>query len=489
MKKYSGICMIGVAVVVLLAFQFAIAGVQGEIPITTKSDEAYRLFIQGRTMFENIRTQEARELFAKAVEKDRDFAIAHLYQAFTATSALEFQNYLQEALALAPKVSAGERMTIEATKAGADNNSVKEIQLSEELAQRFPNDKRAHYYLGAAYMGQDNDEKAIAEFNRVIGLDKDYPPVYNLLGYTYVQISDYMKAEEAFKNYIRLLPKEANPYDSLGDLYTKIGRHQDAIAEYQQAVTLNPQFGFSQRKIGDNLVFLGRYEEGRDAYRKAKAIGTTPAGRLEDANAIAYSYLYEGNHPQALVESEKIVQMAINEGLPERQASALLTSSDICIEMGSLDKAAQSITECRSVVMASKLSPATKDHLTKGALFNEARIAAKRKDFANAIAKAEEFKSRIEVTRNPKEMEDYHALLGHISFDKGDFRMAVDHLRQANLEDPYTLYLLAVSEAKAGDAAKSGELLKKAANWNESGLSYALVRSKAMMAIKGEMTE
>ncbi len=456
-----------------------IAGAQGEIPLTTKSAEARKIFLDARQKSENIRSDEARELFAKAVEKDPNFALAHLYRAFTAASAMDFQKHLQQAVTLAPKASEGERLMIEATQAQADNNPVKAMQLWEQLVQKFPNDKRTHYFLGAAYYGRDQDDKAIAEFNKTIAIDKDFAPVYNLLGYTYYQKGDYAKAEEAFKNYIRLLPNEANPYDSLADLYTKMGRSDEAITNYQKAVELNPKFALSQRKIGDNLVFMDKYEEGREAYRKAMAMETTPSGKLADMAAIAGSYIYEGKYEQALAESEKILQTATTEGLPEWQARTHSANCDIYIETGDFAKAEQSVAECRKVVMGSQLSAARKENYAKGALFDEALIAAKRKDFTTAMTKADEYKAKIDAGKDPKQMENHHALVGRIYFEKGDYAMALEHLKQANQENPYTLYLQAVAESKAGDKTKSAELFKKVANWNEDSLNYALVRSKA----------
>lgn len=465
----------------------AIASAKEEIPITTKSDEARKTFIEARQMFENARLDEARALFKKTIEIDPDFALGQLYRAYGSTSAVEYQQQLQKAVALAPKASEGERLLIESAKASADNDPLSEIDLLQQLVTKYAGDKRAHYSLGAAYYGRDEDDKAIAEFNETIKIDKDFAPTYNLLGYAQYEKGDYAKSEEAFKNYIRLLPNDPNPYDSLADLYTKMGKHADAIKNYEKAVELNPMFEFSQRKIGDNLVFTGMYDEARDAYRKAMEMGTTPSDRLVDMGRIAASYVYEGNYQQALVEREKVLQTATKEGLPEWQAGGHLTDCEIYLEMGNPDKAVSSVAECKKVVMASALSAPMKENFAKGALFNEALIAAKRKDFTQAMAKADEYEAKVEAGKDPKEMEEYHALLGRIDFEKTDYDKAIGNLEQANQENPYTLYLLAVSESKTGDKAQAEKLFKKVANWNEASLYYAFVRSKAMKAAKEEM--
>ena len=485
MKEFFSILRkVGALAVALLIVLPTIAGAQGVIPTTTKSNEARKIFLDGLWMTDNFRYDEARELFAKAIEKDPGFALAHLYRSFTGTSAMDSQKHLKSAVALAPKVSEGERLMIEAVHAGAENNPVKAVQLWEQLAQKFPKDKHALLYLAYAYSGRDQDDNAIAEFEKAIAIDKNFAPAYNSLGYAYREKGEYAKAEEAFKNYIRLLPKEANPYDSLADLYTKMGRHEEAITNYKKAVELNPKFGFSQRKIGDNLIFLGKYEAAREAYRKAVEMETTPSGKLSDMASIASSYVYEGKHQQAIMECEKNLQMATKEGLPEWQARTHSTNCDIYIETGKFDKAEQSLTECRKVVMASQLSPAVKENFVKQALFDEAVIAAKRKDFTKAMTKADEYKAKILAGKDPKEMETHHALVGRIHFEKGDFGKAVEHLKQANQENPYTLYLLAFATSETGDMTKAAELYKKVANWNESSLNYAFVRFKAMTALE-----
>ncbi|MGH7491235.1 MAG: tetratricopeptide repeat protein [bacterium] len=481
---YRIFARVGVLTAALFVVLPTIARAQVEIPLTTKSTEARKIFLDARQQFESIRMDEARDLFAKAIEKDPKFALAHLYRAFTGISALDFQTHLKEAVTLAPKASEGERLFVESQQAGANNDPVQAVRLLEQLVQKFPGDKRAHLYLGYAFSSRDEDDKAIGEYQKALAIDQNFAPAYNVLGYAYREKGEYTKAEEAFKNYIRLLPSEANPFDSLADLYTKMGRYEEAIQNYEKAVTLNPKFAFSQVKVGDNLVFLGKYEQGREAYRKAINLATTPAGKLMGMAPLAHSYIYEGNTQQALAEDEKILQMAIKESLPEWQAGTHSANCDILIETGNFDKAEQSLAECRKVAMASQLSPALKEKFANEALFNEAVIAAKRKDFTRALAKADEHKTRIAAGKNSKEMENHYALLGRIYFEKGEHAKAAEHLKQANQENPYTLYLLAVATSNVGDMVKAAELYKKAANWNENSLSYAFVRPKAMMALE-----
>jgi tetratricopeptide (TPR) repeat protein len=84
-------------------------------------------------------------------------------------------------------------------------------------------------------------------------------------------------------------------------------------------------------------------------------------------------------------------------------------------------------------------------------------------------------------------MENHHHLVGYISLEKVEYEAAVEHLKQADQQDPYTLYLMAAAESKAGNEEKAAALLKELAEWNQNSLNYAFVRPQAMMAVEEEM--
>ena len=456
-----------------------------EIPITTSSEEALAVFLEAREMFEHSRTDEAREHFDKAIELDPDFAQAYLYRSFAFTSNEDLKSHLKQAVALADKVSEGERLIIEQSKAYyLDNNLGEQLELCKQLARKYPKDKRARSLLGSVYSGRDEDAKAIAELEAAIALDKDYPPPYNQLGYAYREIGEYEKAEQAFKDYIRLIPDEPNPYDSMADLYMKMGRFEEAVKNYQKAVELDPVFGISQQKIGTSLVFLGKYDEGREACKKAIEMELTPWSQLEDRDMIVRSYLYEGDYPKALEATEKLIEAGAEAGLPTWISYSHLMKCRILFEMGNLDAAEQSLAEYRQSMEATNFTPATLDWFARTALAFEARIAAKRQDLETALAKAEEYKAKLEAREDPNTAENYNGLVGMIHLDTGDHEKAIEHFKQSNQENPYTLYYNGVAQSKAGNDERAQELLAKAGHWNEDSYNFAYVRTKALAALE-----
>ena len=91
------------------------------------------------------------------------------------------------------------------------------------------------------------------------------------------------------------------------------------------------------------------------------------------------------------------------------------------------------------------------------------------------------------------EMENHHLLLALISLEKGEHATALEHLAQADQNDPYTFYLMAEAESGAGNPDRARELYQQVARWNEvmsqstndlhRALGYALVRAKALAAL------
>jgi len=368
-------------------------------------------------------------------------------------------------VAFAPNVSEGERLLIEAVQALTEDKPLKALELRKKAVALYPDDKRAHNALAFSYAGLDKDDQAIAEFEKAVAIDPDYAPPYNSLGYTYMANDEFEQAEEAFKNYIRLIPGEANPYDSMADLLTRMGRHEEAIAHFKKSAELNPMFAVSQRKVGLNQIYMGQYDEGRASIRQAIEMEPTAFGKVVDLEAIAFSYLFEGQPQQTLAEIGKAVELATEADLPGRLATIHTGISYLQAELGNLDEAEKCLAACKDVVAGAKLTPAFVDFLTEGALFNEAFIAAKRKDFETALAKADEMKLSIEAGTNPEEIESYHLLLGIIYIEKGEYVQAIEHLVKVDHDDPFNVYHLALAESGAGNQDKASERTVDFSEW------------------------
>jgi len=455
-----------------------------EVPITTTSQEARKLFIEGRELAEFWQAEKANALFKRAIEIDPEFALAYLFKAATSPDAKEFKEAWAKAASLAPKVSEGEQKLIAADRAyNEENNVVKANEIYRDLAAMFPKDKRVQVYLASSYDSLQEYDKEIAALENAVSLDKNFAVAYEKLGYVYRWKNQFDKAEANFREYLRLNPRQASGRDNLADLYQKMGRYDEAIQQYQESVRIDPSLRFSQLKIGITYAFMGKYGEARQALQALMEAETKPAFKLYDQQVIARTYIYEGDFAKALEATDKAIQMAQQLSLPEDLAYAHQVKFILFSELNDWDKADASLAEVSNLAETANFTPANKESTKAAVPFWQAMVAAGRKDFTAALAKAEECKAKIGAITNPG-MQKYPVwILGYITLAQGDAKKAVGYFGQGEMDDPFIMYYFAVAKEKAGDMAGAKELYKKVANWNFDGDWYALVRQKAAAKI------
>src|ERR1700730_12762406 len=163
----------------------------GKVPVTTKSEDAKKEFLQGRDLSEKLLAQDSLQHFDKAIALDPDFATAELARANNSPTAKEFFEHLNKAVALADKASDGEKLFILANQAGANGDVPKQKDYLDKLIAAYPNDERAQFTVGNYHFGQQDYGPAIEHYKKATELAPNYSPAYNILGYAYRQQDDY----------------------------------------------------------------------------------------------------------------------------------------------------------------------------------------------------------------------------------------------------------------------------------------------------------
>ena len=264
-----------------------------KIPITTASEEARKLYLQGRDLSEKLRATDGRRYFEQAIQKDKDFALAYLGLANTAGTAKEFFDAASRGAALADRVSAGERAMLLATDAIAKGDVVGQERQLTGLVKAFPGDERAQTLLGTYYFGRQNYAKAIEHYTKATTINPSFSQPYNQLGYANRFLVKYPEAESAFKKYIELIPDDPNPYDSYAELLMKMGRFDESIRNYEKALSIDPNFIASLIGIANDQIFQGKTDAARATLARldgvARNSGEKRLARLWTAN----SYLHD----------------------------------------------------------------------------------------------------------------------------------------------------------------------------------------------------
>ncbi len=455
-----------------------------KMPITTSSNEAKDQYLKGRSLAETLQGQESLQYYTNAINADSNFALAYLNRAVNQPTTREFFADLNKAVSLADKVPEGEKLQILGFEAGVNANPMKQKEYYEKLVALYPKDQRAHTLLGNFYFGQLDYQDALNEFSKATEIDSNFSPAYNMLGYSNKQLMNYDAAEKAFKKYIELIPNDPNPYDSYAELLLKEGKYDQSIENYQKALTYNPHFVSSMLGIAADEMYKGNYDSSKAQINKLYETARNDGEKRAANFAMAVIYIDEGKPDMALNEIQKNYDIAEMEKDFANMSFDLNNKGTILTEMGKSKDALNSFQQAVDVFNKSSSSQQLKDNVKLGLLYNEGTVALQQKDFKTASLKADEFMKGVKAINNINQIRLAHQLNGSIALAQKKADDCLSELSQANQQNSYNFYWMALAYKMKGDKEKAKEYLEKVINFNplptlNSG--FALYNAKKMM--------
>jgi len=458
---------------------------EGKIPITTSSDKALSYYLEGRDFAEKLRAEEARQAFEKAIAEDPDFAMAYVNAANVQPDSKGFFEMLDKAVALADKVSEGERLLILGAQAGANGLPMLQREHYQKLVQAYPNDERAHNILGNHYFGLQEYPKSIEVYEKALAINPEFSPPYNQLGYAHRFLENFDAAEQAFTKYIELIPDDPNPHDSYAELLLKMGRYEESLESYRKALSVDPNFVASHVGIATNLVLMGKHDEARNQIQVIQASARNDGERRAAHFVTAVSYVDEGKPDLAQEELKK--QYALAEKIDDamNMAGDLISMGNICLETGRNDEALNHYQMSLRIVEASGLSGEVKENARRADLYNIARVALAKGDLVTAKEKQGEFRRRAEEINSPLQIQLAHELEGLIALQEKAYEEALTEFQQASQEDAYNIFRMALVYQGKGDQEKAREYFERAVRVNTvSDLNYAFIKGRAKQMLE-----
>lgn len=452
----------------------------GAVPISSTSEEARRLYLEGRTLSEQLRAHDGRKLYEQAAAKDPSFAMAHYQLAINSATAKDFFAHMKQAVALSDKASEGERLMILALEAGGNANPTKALEYQKELVAKYPDDERAHFLLGNGFFGQQEYEKAIEQYKAATTINPRFSPAYNSIGYAYRPLEKYGDAEVAFRKYIELIPNDPNPYDSYAELLMKTGRFDESIAQYRKALQVDSNFSPSRVGIATNLMLQGKHDAAAakmdELYRMARDDGDRRTALFTKGVILVDA----GKTDAALKEIEKEYALDARLGDSANMSNDAQLIGDIQLDAGRTDAAARRYRQALDLVEKSSLSDDVKQDTRLADHYNRARVALARGDLAAAKSEAKQYADGAASRQNTFRIRQAHELAGTIALKEKRYDDAIAEFGQANQQDPQVIYWTALAWQGKGDAAKAKEYAGRAAKANVLPLAtYAFIREDA----------
>jgi len=455
-----------------------------EIPVTTSSKEAKKIFIQGRDKLENSETILAAELLDKAIALDPNFAMAYLLRSQSGGNATISKQNREKAVSLADKVSEGEKHWILLVQATVDGDIDKRTEHISQLLKLFPNDKRVHVNNGFFLNSIRKPDQAIASFLKATELDKNYGPAFNQLGYAYMGVKNWKEAEKAFKRYIEIAPTSPNPIDSYADMLMRSGRFDEAITNYKKAYSMSPTFINAFTQMGACYSHKGDFANAKDCNKQQFEKAPTYNWKVTALINSVQTALHEGDLEGALKKYSEIVALAQNEKQYQGVINAYSNIGFILLENNNASEAAKNFNQARILTEKSELTDAARETARLNRKVERFSLLLNILEFDAAEKLLLEIKQIVDARKNPVEMENYYTNWGILERYRGNYDKALEAFAKANVTDPYVMYQKAIALEMKGDREAAKKTYEEVVNWNWIGNPYALIRNKAKQKVQ-----
>ena len=217
------------------------------MPVTTDSELALEFYETGMMAYDQLKMGLAWRSLDLAVNEDPDFFMAHFWMYFI--SSKNSKKVAECALQANGEFNEGEQQIKTAFKYLLDGQYEKVVEHLQKAVDLYPSDPHVHKILYVLQFQFMKDYRgAVKSIEGAIEEVPDYPLAYNQLGYAFMKLEEFDRAEEAFNTYIDLAPELANPYDSKGDFYMSTEQFDKAYESYMKAFTMDSGFAVSEKK-------------------------------------------------------------------------------------------------------------------------------------------------------------------------------------------------------------------------------------------------
>jgi tetratricopeptide (TPR) repeat protein len=475
--------ILGVTAMLLLLSMSALWA-QEKMPVTTSSEEARQLFIDGRKQNELNQYEKSAKLMKQAIEKDPSFAMAHLYLGrIEGWNTNKGQKHLEKAFEMTGQVSESEKHMILYFKALNEANEKLQKKHLQALLDLHPQNERIQYHTGSHYYRKEKYEKAISYFKKSAELNDSFSPPLNMLGYSYMFLNKNEKAGHYFQKYVDLSPDIANSNDSYAEFLLNQGRFDESIKYYKKALELDPNFIASYMGLGDNYFFKGEYDLAKKHYRKVYKKTTDVRDKFNSLELEASVDVHQNNIQEALNTMDEYIELAREKNMPYYSITGTGDKGFLLIASGKAREGMKYYKEAIDMIETADLNENIKENLALvGDLWKFYALTANEK-FKKARKVRKECKSEIAEKGSSNHRNLYYGLSGINKVKRGRYKAAIKTLSKS-WDMPITWYYKGLALEKSGKEKKADRWFRKVARHYDNSLTLSTVRDKALAELE-----
>ncbi len=278
--------------------------------VLTSSVEAYRHYIEGRSLFIASDYQAAIESFTRAVEIDTNFttAQAHMAIVFWNTGRMgEAKYWFHKAYSRKNEVPYKSQLILEAVRAGFDRKMDEVVRWYKKILEIDPQLRWVWFNVGYTYIKTEQYDEAIPPLEKALELSRQWGSTWQWVWVYY----------------------------HLGTAYHKVGKPGRAIELHEEALTLAPDNLFVIRALATSHLALGDTTRAgvylRQWRSKRKEQGWSEARLTATAG---YIYADAGDPDKAGQCYRQAVEMDPEDDRALNDLAYFLIDNDVYIEEG-----------------------------------------------------------------------------------------------------------------------------------------------------------
>jgi len=257
----------------------------------------------------------------------------------------------------------------------------------------------------------------------------------------------------------------------------KEGKAEAALAVYRQTLQTSPNSIPANIGAGSVLDLMGKGDEARKYFAKAIEDADTPEGKATAKRAMAISYAFEGNCSKTIEYEQQVFNFHASKKNFFQQGEIANEAARICLDSGDLDAAHKWYRTGHATGLEEPdIKPARRDLWDFRWEHAQASIAARQGEQAEAQEHVAAAKAVLDKGAIPEQAQFFPYLKGYVAFYAGDYKAALEELKQANQNDPFIQCMLGQTYEKLSDKDKAAEHYRKAlaATFHSPTAAYAV---------------
>jgi tetratricopeptide (TPR) repeat protein len=268
--------------------------------LSTHSIPAFRTYVKGmeESIFHND-FQRASELLEQSITEDPQFALAHLHLFAMLANANEterskapFQTAMQHIYKFPERL----QFTIKAIHYLVTEEKDKRLAVLKMWTEMYPDDVQAHQELAEFYRNENQLDKAISGYKRILEIDPEQHRYIHRIGIgdMFMQKQNYEMALEYYEQYADQFPNESFSFTRLGGFYETQGLYVEAKANYEKALLIDPEEISTMISLADIERKTGNFDKALEQYQAVLEKSKTPEHRGNVYNSLEEYYELRG---------------------------------------------------------------------------------------------------------------------------------------------------------------------------------------------------